>query len=162
MRKQSTVAMLAGLLAVAGLTAAGLLSAGEAEDKSVAEAQARFYTALNALFKGDAGPMEEVWSHADDVTYMGPGGGMQIGWKDVLANWKEQAAKKLGGEVKGEKMRMHVGRDLAVTCGYEVGENVVDGKPQKVSIRATNIFRNENGRWKMIGHHTDLLPYLAK
>jgi ketosteroid isomerase-like protein len=33
--------------------------------------------------------------------------------------------------------------------------------PEKVSIRATNIYRKENGQWKMIGHHTDLLPYLA-
>ena len=31
-----------------------------------------------------------------------------------------------------------------------------------VSIRATNIFRKENGAWKMIGHHTDLLPFLDK
>jgi ketosteroid isomerase-like protein len=42
----------------------------------------------------------------------------------------------------------------------EVGDNVVDGKPQQVSIRATNTFRKENGQWKMIGHHTDLLPFL--
>jgi hypothetical protein len=29
-----------------------------------------------------------------------------------------------------------------------------------VSIRATNLFRKESGAWKMIGHHTDLLPFL--
>jgi len=28
-----------------------------------------------------------------------------------------------------------------------------------VSIRATNVFRKEGGQWKMIGHHTDLLPF---
>jgi ketosteroid isomerase-like protein len=32
----------------------------------------------------------------------------------------------------------------------------------QVSIRATNLFRKENGAWKMIGHHTDLLPFLEK
>jgi hypothetical protein len=30
------------------------------------------------------------------------------------------------------------------------------------SIRATNIFRKEDGQWKMIGHHVDLLPQMAK
>jgi ketosteroid isomerase-like protein len=35
-----------------------------------------------------------------------------------------------------------------------------DGKEQKVMIRATNLFRKEGGDWKMIGHHTDLLPHL--
>ena len=39
---------------------------------------------------------------------------------------------------------------------------VPDGKPQAVSIRATNLFRKEDGTWKMIGHHTDLLPFLAE
>jgi ketosteroid isomerase-like protein len=38
----------------------------------------------------------------------------------------------------------------------------VNGQPQTVTIRATNIFRRENGQWKMIGHHTDLLTFLAK
>ena len=30
---------------------------------------------LNLMFAGDLGPMKDVWSHADDVTYMGPDGG---------------------------------------------------------------------------------------
>ena len=37
-----------------------------------------------------------------------------------------------------------------------------EGEIQKVSIRATNIFRKEDGQWKMIGHHVDLLPQMAK
>jgi ketosteroid isomerase-like protein len=60
-------------------------------------------------------------------------------------------------------MRITVGRDLAVAQNYEKGENTnADGKTQSVSIRATNLFRKENGKWKMISHHTDLLPYLKK
>ncbi len=56
----------------------------------IADAAARFYEALNALFEGELGPMVEVWSHANDVTYMGPDGGFQVGWKDVLANWESK------------------------------------------------------------------------
>jgi ketosteroid isomerase-like protein len=93
---------------------------------------------------------------------MGPTGGRQVGWDQVLAIWKKQADKRLGGKVKPEKLRIHVGSDLAIVSCFEVGENVVDGKPQEVSIRATNIFRKENGRWKMIGHHTDLLAFLKE
>ena len=107
--------------------------------------------------------MKEAWSHADDVTYMGPGGGFQVGWDQVLASWEEQAAMKLGGEVKPEGMRITLGRDIAVVHNYEMGKNIdADGKPQEVSIRATNLFRKEQGKWKMIGHHTDLLPFLEK
>lgn len=70
---------------------------------------------------------------------------------------------KLGGKVEATDMRITVGRDIALTHNYENGENTnARGERQKVSIRATNVFRKEGGKWKMIGHHTDLLPYLAK
>ncbi|MBI1882836.1 MAG: nuclear transport factor 2 family protein [Chlamydiae bacterium] len=135
------------------------------EDKKTAvlKAAEQFYVALNALFTGEVAPMKEVWSHAEDVTYMGPGGGFQIGWTQVLASWEEQAAMKLGGKVTPDRMQITIGKDIALTHNYEIGENVdKDGNTKKVSIRATNVFRKEGGLWKMIGHHTDLLPYLEK
>jgi len=128
----------------------------------IAAAAAHFYAALNALFEGDLSPMVEVWSHADDVTYMGPDGGFQVGWKDVLSEWDKQAAKKLGGHVGPDGMRIAGGHDLAVTHNYERGVNTnIGGTPVPVLIRATNLFRKENGTWKMIGHHTDKLPFLS-
>jgi len=140
----------------------GILAADKSEEEAIAAVTAQFYAALNATFKGQMGPMDEVWSHADDVTYMGPTGTMQVGWKKVRANWKMQAELHFAGEVKPEKLQVHAGSEIAVTCGFEVGENTVEGEVQKVSIRATNIYRKENGQWKMIGHHTDLLPFLEK
>lgn len=78
-----------------------------------------------------------------------------------MADWETQAALKPDGKVESKDMRITVGRDLAIVNNYEIGQNVAaDGKPQKVTIRATNLFRNESGKWKMIGHHTDLLPFL--
>ena len=136
-------------------------AADKAEEKAVRQAAAGFYKALNAMFTGQVEPMVKVWSHADDVTYMGPGGGMQLGWDQVLASWEAQAGMKLGGKIKAVDMQVTVGHDLAVTHNYEKGKNLdAGGQPQNVSIRATNIFRKENGKWKMIGHHTDLLPFL--
>jgi ketosteroid isomerase-like protein len=133
------------------------------DEKAVKDAAAQFYAALNIMFTGEVAPMKEVWSHAADVTYMGPGGGFQVGWDQVLANWESQAAMKLGGKVVAEDMKITVGNDIAITSNYENGENTnAEGKVQKVSIRATNVFRKEGGKWKMIGHHTDLLPYLVK
>ena len=44
------------------------------ENDDIAAAAGGFYTALNALFEGDVAPMVDVWSHAEDVTYMGPDG----------------------------------------------------------------------------------------
>ena len=133
------------------------------EERAVMQATTQFYAALNAMFTGDVGPMKAAWSHEDDVTYLDPAGGFQVGWGQVRASWEAQAAMKLGGEVTPENIHITVGRDLAVVQNHEQGENVTaDGNPQAVSIRATNLFRKEDGTWKMIGHHTDLLPFLEK
>lgn len=153
-------AWLAILLAFVGLMAANATNSSEDDAKAVKKAAAQFYTALNAMFTGDLSPMKEVWSHADDVTYMGPAGGFRVGWDEVLADWESQAALKLGGKVTPKKMQITLGQQIAVTHNYEIGENIKQAKLQKVSIRATNLFRKENGKWKMIGHHTDLLPFL--
>jgi hypothetical protein len=67
--------------------------------------------------------MKTVWSHAADVTYMGPSGGFQVGWKSVLASWESQAALKLGGHVDPKQMVISAGSDLAVTSNLEVGRN---------------------------------------
>lgn len=153
----------ARLLSLVGLIHAGTALAADDDKQAVGEAAAQFYSALGAIFTGDVEPMQKVWSHADDVTYMGPGGGFRIGWEQVLADWKAQAAMKLGGEVKPKDIRITVGQDLAIVSNYEIGENVgPDGKPLKVVIRATNLFRKEDGKWEMIGHHTDTLPHLQK
>jgi ketosteroid isomerase-like protein len=133
------------------------------DTKGVEQATAQFYKSLNTMFTGDAGPMQEIWSHADDVTFMGPAGGLQVGWSEVRANWEAQAALKLGGKVEPYGLRVTVGNDLAFTQCYEQGNNLdAQGRKMQVSIRATNVFRRENGEWKMIGHHTDLLPFLEK
>jgi ketosteroid isomerase-like protein len=132
------------------------------EEPAVRAAVDQFYAALNAMFAGEVDPMIAVWSHADDTTYMGPMDGFQVGWPAIRAVWQAQAAAKLGGKVSPENMRFTIGTDLALTHNYEVGENVgADGVVNKVSIRVTNVFRKEAGVWKMIGHHTDLLPALV-
>jgi ketosteroid isomerase-like protein len=129
--------------------------------QAVEQASAQFYKSLNSMFAGDPAPMSEVWSHADDVTYMGPAGGIEVGWDQVDAQWESQAALKLGGEVSPEDVTTTISGDIAIVQCREVGNNMdANGQPQTVSIRATNVFRKENGQWKMIGHHTDLLPFL--
>lgn len=138
-------------------------SASEEDHVAVCTAGHQFYAALNELFTGETASMKTVWSHADDITFMGPDGSFLHGWKPVLAEWEKTAALKLGGKVEPADMRIVVGGELAILTNYEIGKNIgPDGKEEKVKIRATSTFRKENGTWKMIGHHTDLLPFLAK
>jgi ketosteroid isomerase-like protein len=129
--------------------------------QAVKQANNQFYSSLNAMFTGDATPMTRVWSHSDDATYMGPAGGILVGWEQIGEVWESQAGLKLGGEVLPEETHVILGSELSIVLCREAGNNLDSkGKPQQVSIRATNIFRKEAGEWKMIGHHTDLLPFL--
>ena len=48
-------------------------------DAAVLAANDSFYAALNEMFVGDIAPMEAVWSHADDVVFMGPNGMVRAG-----------------------------------------------------------------------------------
>ena len=165
MKKKISARISTFILALACLSFVSSASALAADDdkKAVMDAETQFYAALNRMFTGSLDQMKDVWSHADDVTYMGPVGGFKVGWDQVLKDWDAQAAMKLGGKVQAADMRITLGRDIAVVNNYENGENVdAKGAAQKVSIRATNTFRKEDGKWKMIGHHTDLLPYLVK
>lgn len=144
-------------LAMLSFGGADRMLGAEKDEEEVRKVTLGFYAALNAMFTGETGPMEEVWSHADDVTYMGPFGEYLLGWKKVRESWEKQADMKMKGKVEPEEMRVTAGEDLAVTQTYEKGTVYPSGKPLKVSIRATNLFRKENGKWKMIGHHTDRL-----
>ena len=69
---------------------------------------------------------------------------------------------KLGGKVTPGETHIAVSGSLAAVSNIEKGENVVDGETVEVSIRATTTLRRESGQWKVIGHHTDLLPFLSE
>ena len=111
MSKFTMVAVLA--VAIAGMLPVAAARAAGPDEAAVRAANHEFYQALNAMFTGDIAPMEQVWSHADDVTYMGPDGKFLVGWSDVSANWTKQAGLKLGGEIREENVQMKVGTDLA-------------------------------------------------
>jgi len=129
--------------------------------ETVIAANTTLYTSLNAMFEGDFGPISNVWSHSDSITYMGPFGGKLVGWEAVGADFKQVTDMKIGGSIRQEGVSVHVGEDMAYVACTEVGENIgPDGKPVQVRHRATNVFQLENGEWKLIHHHTDIAEQL--
>jgi ketosteroid isomerase-like protein len=122
-----------------------------------------FYTALNSMFVGDLEPMNNIWSHQDDVTDLDPFGGRLVGWNKVGAEFKKEAKMKLGGRVVAKDIIAIAGNDMGYIVCVEEGENMsAAGKPVRVKHRTTNIFRREDGGWKLAHHHTDLSPELQK
>lgn len=162
MRSFRVLAYTTFMLALAAVAPVGAARAAGQSESAVQQANDQFYAALNALFKGDTQAMDAAWSHADDVTCLGPDGKFLVGWDQVRQSWDLHAKTMLGGSIRPEDVHATTGEDLATVQCFEVGDNIVDGKPVQVKLRATNIFRKENGQWKMIGHQTDKLPFLEQ
>jgi ketosteroid isomerase-like protein len=129
--------------------------------QAAADAVNNFYVVLNEVFAGNAQPMKSAWSHADDITFMGPEGAYLKGWGEIGPMWDEVAAARLGGLVTPKDVRTVVGSDLALVTCIESGENVSDGKTETVRIRSSTVFRLEGSAWKVIHHQTDLLGFMS-
>jgi len=155
MKRISLIAMLSVLFACSPKSAETM------QTENVIAANNSLYSSLNAMFEGDFGPISNVWSHGDSVTYMGPFGGKLVGWAAIGADFKQVTDMKIGGSIRPEGINVQIGEDMACVICTEVGENIgPDGQPVQVRHRATNIFRLENGQWKLIHHHTDIAEQL--
>ena len=146
------------------LTKEGNNPASEAEVRQAAE---MFYSAMNSMFAGDAGPMNDVWSHASDVTNVGiseSAQNMQVGWSAVSAAFERQAQAKSGTKVTARDLVVDIKGNLAYTECFEQWEQKSDeqGKTSAAEHHASNVFRYEGGRWKAVHHHTDAAQVLKE
>ena len=130
----------------------------DAAEKAVRAAVDQWFAALNAMLNGDPEPLEAVYSHSDDVTYMSVEGTYRIGWSDTFADWKAQAEKSSGGSAEGTDLHVVVSGDMATAAHNTVGAiRDANGGMARTALRETSVFRKEEGIWRMIGHHADRL-----
>ena len=118
-------------------------------------AQARFINGDPTLWKQNA-------SHRDDATVLGAFGGYEKGWKDVgpRYDWASSQFKESGAKMKVEYLNTGISGDLAFTVSIERQEEVRLGdqhKPTPRALRVTQIFRREDGAWKLLHRHADSL-----
>ena len=120
------------------------------------KAQSRFINGDPTLWKRHA-------SRRDDVTILGGFGGYgEKGWDAVGAryDWASSQYKGGGTTMKVEYLSIVVRGDLAFTVGIERQEGArVGGQqdPGRRALRATQIFRSEDGAWKLMHRHADPL-----
>ena len=62
--------------------------------------------------------------------------------------------------VTAEYVVVHEGAVLAYTVGYETGDVLLDGAPMtpRQRLRVTQIYRREDGEWRLIHRHGDIAP----
>ena len=135
-----------------------------ATEDDVRQASDRFYAALNSMINGDAAPMVEtdIWSHGSDVSTMHPIGDREVGWEAVKGPWQQVASMASGGQVAIKDSKITAVGDLAYETGTESGSGTLAGQTVAIQQRVTNIYRRENGAWRIVHHHTDKSPAMEE
>ena len=115
--------------------------------------------ALTAVANGDPEPMKALCSHTDDVSQCGLWGGVESGWAEVGERWEWVASQFVpgAGEVTSEAAFLTVRGDMAYGVFIERWWVQLKSRsePAELMLRATLIFRREDGAWKAVHRHGD-------
>lgn len=120
------------------------------------KAQARFINGDPTLWKQNS-------SHRNDATILGAFGGYgEKGWDAVGTryDWASSQYKGGGATLKVEYINIVASGDLGFTVAIERQEGARVGdqqNPTRRALRATQVFRKEDGAWKLLHRHADLL-----
>jgi ketosteroid isomerase-like protein len=120
----------------------------------------RYIGAVDAMHNGDPALFAEVWSRRDPVTLLGAAVTAPPGWERVIEAQRSGASLFSNGTpLDFELIAADVNGDLAYTVGYERCSVSVHGGPARpVFLRATQIYRREDGDWKLVHRHADPVP----
>jgi len=110
------------------------------------------------LHNGDAAPRRAIWSRQDPVTVFGA-------WKDargqaeidgLFAHLEASFSDCTSFEL--EVLEAEVLRDAAYTVALEHTSVSVDGTPRTYTLRVTQVYRREDGEWKVVHRHGSAPP----
>src|SRR5215217_5121067 len=104
----------------------------------------QFHLAQGEVVKGNPEPVKRLYSHREDVTLANPYGPPVRGWEKVAEVTERATSKFRDGEIVGFEI---IERPKVKVGGRE------DVAP--LALRATMIFRPEDGEWKVVHWHAD-------
>jgi ketosteroid isomerase-like protein len=118
----------------------------------------RYHLAQGELIKGNPEPVKKLTSHRDDVTLANPLGPPAHGWDEVAAATERAASNFRDGKNIGfELIERYVTPELAYAVRVERAKAKVGGSEEMtpITLRATMVFRPEEGEWKVVHRHAD-------
>lgn len=108
-----------------------------------------------ALHNGDPAPRRALWSRVDPVSVLGA-------WRNAHGQEEIDVLFEALGESFSdctsyvhELLSYDVVGDLAYTEGLEHTSASVGGVPRTYTLRATQVYRREEGAWRVCHRHAD-------
>lgn len=129
---------------------------GTAAEEFLAETMPRLNEAEIALHNGDTGPRSAMWSRDDPVTLFGASFSGS-GWAEIGPIF-ERLGLSLSNctSYRNEVIAAGASGDLAYIVALEhTTASVYGAPPQPYVLRATTVFRREDGEWKVVHRHGD-------
>jgi ketosteroid isomerase-like protein len=118
----------------------------------------QYQLALDEFMKGNPSPVQELFSHRDDASLANPYGPPVRGWEGIAKTTEHAASLRRDGRAAGfEIVAKNVTPELAYVVQIEHMESKV-GEREDVTpyaLRATMIFRPEDGTWRVVHRHAD-------
>ena len=111
-----------------------------------------------ALHNGDAGPRFQTWSERAPVTLFGAWlkATDPVGAREVFLKLARAFSQATSSDI--ELIAADVSGDLAYTVQREITSTTVNGEPREYALRVTQVYRREDGTWKVIHRHADEQP----
>jgi ketosteroid isomerase-like protein len=124
-------------------------------DDFLAWVKTALYEAELALHNGDATPRRALWSRNEPVSVLGA-------WRNARGQHElDELFSALGRSFSNctsyafELQAHDVMGDMAYTAGLEHTAASVDGQPRTYTLRATQVYRREEGEWRVAHRHAD-------
>jgi ketosteroid isomerase-like protein len=124
-------------------------------DDFLAWVRSALYEAELAIHNGDAGPRRAIWSRNEPVSVLGA-------WRNAFG--QQELDELFAGLAKQfsnctsyrfELLAYDVVGNMAYTAGLEHTSASVDGQPRSYVLRATQVYRREDGEWRVAHRHGD-------
>ena len=124
-------------------------------DDFLAWVKSTLYEAEVALHNGNADPRRAIWSRSESVSILGALRNA-IGQHEVEETFT--FLERMFSNCKSfefEVLALDVVGDIAYTAGLEHTSASMDGQPRSYTLRATQVYRHEDGEWKVAHRHAD-------
>ncbi|MFD7559309.1 YybH family protein [Streptomyces sp. NPDC059835] len=110
-----------------------------------------------ALHNGDAAPRRALWSRTEPVSVLGA-------WRNAIGREELDTLFTDLAETfsdctsyEFELQAYDVSDNMAYTVGLEHTSTSVNGQPRTYTLRATQVYRRENGAWRVAHRHGDTM-----
>jgi ketosteroid isomerase-like protein len=115
-------------------------------------------TAEKALHDGNVEPRLALWTRETPVTLLGAKLSATR-WEDIEPMFREVASWFSASEsYEFDVVAAGASADLAYTVGYERNVAITNGARREYVLRATHVYRREDGQWRIVHRHADPVP----